>query len=377
MKTKFWLPLAIACMMAPALFGCTPPTNDEPVKEDPPVVEDPPAEEPERIEGREVVSDKDVNTFGEEYVRLLGRTFINSKQLVLANAGTGVEVAFFGTELKVMANPSPHPSALIAFIDGSGEGTRIKVQANRNYKLAAELEEGVHTVRIVKATSSQNSQINLSSFSTDGKFLRAEEKSPLAIEFVGDSITVGAGILATPADACADTNTDATKAYAYRTAHALGADYSLVATEGICVKAQTALPFSMLDMYENLSSTHTMKYGFEKKFDVVVVALGTNDGYALSASYSAEQFTADYGELLGLIRSKNESAKIVCIYGLMENDTRIAQGIQTAIAAAGDENISYLPVPTGRNGGQSHPNAEDAAAQAETLTAHLKEVLGI
>ncbi len=339
---------------------------------------EPPMPETEVIEGREVISAEEVNSFKEDCVTLLGRTAMMSGQLVLANAGTGIEVSFYGTELQMTANIMTNPVALVSFLDGADEGERLEVKRNKTFTVASGLEEGVHTVRIVKATSSQNGQANIKEFVTDGKFLRPAPNFSLSIEFVGDSITVGAGILTTPDKLCADNNTDATKAYAYRTAKALGADYSLVATEGICVKATLGvLNFNMLDMYENLSSTHTMKYDFRKKFDVVVVALGTNDAYALNATYSAEQFTADYGELLALIRSKNADAKIVCIYGLMENNANIAQSIQSAVAAAEDENISYLAVPKGNSGGQSHPGAEDAAAQATVLTDHLKQLLGI
>ena len=373
-RRLIYLITALVCLFAFVIGGCARvPQEDETQKE-------PPASETQYVEGREVVSAEEINSFGEECVRLLGRTFTSSKQLCLANAGTGIEVSFYGTELKANVTPKPSPMALIVSIDGEAEGARISIKSGRVYTLASGLVEGVHTARIVKATSSQNGYVNVGDFETDGKFLRAEEKSALSIEFVGDSITVGAGILAaSSSEACADGNTDATKAYAYRTAHALGADYSLVATEGICVKAKSALRRNMIEMYETFSSTHMSPYKFTKAQDVVVVALGTNDAWYLSghADYTAENFTADYLELLTLIRSKNPTAKIVCVYGMMGKNADIETGIQNAIASLADENAGYLALPSGGHGAEGHPSADDAASQAEVLTNHLKVLLGI
>ena len=381
-RRLIYLIAALLCLFAFVLGGCAPKGKDK-TENEPPVSEtenEPSAPQTEYVEDREVVSAEQINSFSEEYVRLLGRTFTASKQLCLANAGTGVEVAFYGTELKANVSPKPAPMALIVLMDGEAEGKRVSIKSGRVYTLASGLAEGIHTARIVKATSSQNGQVNLGDFETDGKFLRVEEKSPLSIEFVGDSITVGAGILASSAsEACADGNTDATKAYAYRTAHALGADYSLVATEGICVKAKSALPRNMLEMYETLSSTHMGAYKFTKAHDVVVLALGTNDAWYMAghADYTTETFTADYLELLTLIRAKNPTAKIVCVYGMMGTSAGVDTGIQNAIASMADENAHYLALPNGGHGAEGHPSADDAASQAEVLTNYLKDLFGI
>ena len=373
-RRLLYLITALVCLFALVLGGCAP-QGDETEKE-------PPTPQTEYIEGREVVSAEQINSFGGEYVRLLGRTFTASGQLCLANAGTGIEVSFYGTELKANVSPKPSPMALVVLVDGEAAGTRISIKSGRVYTLVSGLTEGVHTARIVKATSSQNGYVTVYGFETDGKFLRAEEKNALSIEFVGDSITVGAGILASSSSAeCADGNTDATKAYAYRTAHALGADYSLVATEGICVKAKNAFPpRNMIEMYTTLSSTHMGAYQFTKTQDVVVVALGTNDSWYLSShpgEYTQENFTADYLELLTLIRSKNQIAKIVCVYGMMGTDARVATGIQSAVASMNDENASYLALPNGGHGAEGHPSADDAISQAEVLTNYLKDLLGL
>lgn len=371
------LTLLFALFFALPLCACTAPQNGneggDPPEDGPVETVDP---EPEYVEGHEVISREEINRFQADAVRLYGRTYYIGRYLILGNAATGFEVLFYGTGLEADLDIGNRVDCKI-FVDG-GEGTRYAVKSSRTHTLAENLEEGVHTVRVVKATSSQNGNLVVKSLKTDGKFLRPEQETKKSIEFVGDSITVGAGILATPAEACADKNTDATQAYAYRTAQALGYDCSVVATEGICTKAAPfALPFSMMEMYRQLSSTNTNLYTFPKQHDVVVVALGTNDAFYLgSHSDYAESYPADYAELLTLIRSKNENAHIVCVYGMMGTNQTIENGIKQAIASMQDDKISYCPLPAGQNGGEGHPSLDDAAKQSEVLTDYLKTLLG-
>lgn len=337
-------------------------------------------EEPETIEGYEVVSREEINLFREDTVRQFGRiTYTTSQKnryLTLDNAGTAFEVLFYGTEL-VADLVVKDPVYCTVFIDG-GEGERYAAKSSRKHTIAKDLEEGVHTLRLVKATSSQNSNLIVRTLKTDGQFLRPKAETKKRIEFIGDSITVGAGVLTTPEEECADKNTDATRSYAYLTAQALGYECSLVATEGICTKAAPfALQFSMMEMYGQISSTNKTPYDFAAAQDVIVVALGTNDGYYLSshADY-AESFAADYAEFLTLVRSKNGNVPIVCVYGMMGTNKTIEAGIQEAIRTLGDDMISYCPLPSGQHGGGSHPSLEDAAKQSQTLTEYLKDLLG-
>lgn len=377
----------LLCLLLPAIFlscaaacgesgsdaGATPPSQTAP---------DQTPDEPkaETIEGLEVISVDEVLKFDESVLRLYGRTYKSGKQLLFDNAGTGAEFTFYGTQLEAKLLSTGDLLYARVFVDGDKTGTLMEFR--RGFKkfdfLAKDLTEGVHTVKIVKATSSQNGALSLSEVRTDGKFLRPKEKTPLKIEFVGDSITVGAGVFASPSEEPAIENSDATKGYAYLTADALGADCSLVATEGICTKAKWVLPVSMCEMYLNKSSVTTAPYDFPAaEQDLVVVALGTNDSYYMGTDqkYTSDAFSADYRELLTLIRSKNKRAKIVCVYGMMGTHAPVAQGIQKAIGELDDGNISYFAMPAGTDGAGAHPSAQNAVAQSAALTAYLRALL--
>lgn len=357
MKHRWTAMLLAAAMILPcaALFACT---NDDP----------------------NVVSEEDYNLFNEEDMRLFGRTYTKtysrSKALILDHAATGADFTFYGTELKVKLEPSPANLYIHTFVDDDKEGKFIHVNRTKEYTIAEGLEEGVHTVRLIKATSSWCGTITVNHVSTDGKFLRPEKKDRLRMEFVGDSITVGAGIYADPSTLNANENSDVAKCYAYLTAQELDADFSFVATEAICTKSKKFLTINAIEMYGQYSATHAGKYKIKEPYDIVVVGLGTNDASALAADpgYTPAALQADYTELLTLIRASNPEAKIVCVYGMMGETPTVKTSFTNAIAALGDANITYCTLPASTDGGQGHPSVKGAVTEAQTLLEHIRSL---
>ncbi len=335
-----------------------------------------PAPEQETVEGLPVVSAEEVNTFRGDSLRHFGRTYTSSGALALDNAATGFEAVFYGTKLEAYIQPMHNPLIIRVYIDG-GEGESVSLMRSRTYALAEGLTEGVHTVRVVKATTSQHGVIYFSELQTDGKFLVPPKKDRPSIEFLGDSISVGGGILATASESGSIENSDATLAFPYIAAGILDADYSLVATDGICTKAKTALPdVNMIEMYGYLSSVTFGKYEHPlDQFDVVVIGVGTNDAYALSSGYTIEEYQKDYPELLQLVREKNPDAKIVCVYGMMIRSEPIEQVILDSVAAMHDPRVTALQLPISTGGAAAHPDVAGGKQQGEALAEYLKTIL--
>lgn len=356
---KRYLALAAAVLLSVAAMGACAPEKEE------------------SIEGLTVVSKEEVNTFEGDSLRYFGRTYLENGALCLDNAATGIETVFFGTRLEAELNPRNIPLLLRVYIDGDEEGEVYKLLRKKRYVLAEDLEEGVHTVRIVKVTTSQHGVIRVSDLTTDGKFLKPPKKDRPRIEFLGDSISVGGGILATPSEFGSIENSDSTRAFPYVAATILDADYSLVATDGICTKAKTALPnVNMIEMYGYRSSVTFVKYEHAPDaFDVVVIGTGTNDAYALSSGYTIEQFKLDYPELLNLVREKNPDAKIVCVYGMMIRHEQVEQVIRDSVAAMNDQRVTTLELPQSTGGASAHPDVAGGKAQGEALANYLKTIL--
>ncbi len=323
------------------------------------------------------ISAEQVNTFDEKYVNVYGRSYITSGDLGLDHAANGVEIGVVGDTLKVTMY-SQADGYMRVFSDGivSG-GSRMAVSKGSHEYVFDNLGEGLHVVRIVKCTEEQqNANWDVKSFTAE-KFFAVPEKSGLKIEFIGDSITAGHGAIGY-GDEQTIQNSDATKAYAYLTAHELRADYSVIAASGICTEAYHWLKsLNMKTLYNQISSSNTKPYAFDFDADVVVVNLGTNEAsyiQTMEGGAYGEQFPTDYQEFLEVVREKNPDAYIICLYGMGEKNYAIHAGIQKAVEAMRDEKIAYNPFVIEGNGagGNGHPNSAAHKKWAEDLTAYIQ-----
>ena len=323
-------------------------------------------------------TEEQVNTFSEEYINVYGRSYISNNQLNLDHAANGVEVGIIGDSLTINMY-SLGKSYMRVYVDNSEVGKRIPISAGVNdYTVVSGLEEGYHVVRLVQCTEEQlNARWSIYAFHADG-FFAAPEKSKLKIEFIGDSITAGYGSIGKYAQAHSVDNSDAAMTYAYLTAHALRADYSIVAWSGICTKAyHWAKNINMMDLYQRVSYTNSQPYAFDSETDVVVLNLGTNEasyiGLPEGANYGP-QFPIDYQEFLELIREKNPNAYIICLYGMCSKRNLINNSIQMAIKNLNDEKIIYNPfeIIGDDNGANYHPNSLAHQKWAGELTAYIR-----
>lgn len=323
-----------------------------------------------------------VNSFEEEHVNLFGRTYMSGKKLVLDNVCTGIEVAFAGTKLECTFEASSFGSKVRIFVDGNEDGESVLLDSGtKKSTLCKDLTEGLHTVRVVKAASPQYNNLYLpeNAFETDGTFLKAQKRPDLKIEFLGDSITAGAGA-AGPAAQKDQTvaNSDSTLTYAFLTASALNADFSIMAYEGICAKDGNSNMYANYLHYSFGNSTAYDPALFDADF--VVIGLGENDMWHATSDqfpYTTEQFRTDYADLIRLVRQTRPNATIICVYGMMPaaSTKQAKELIESAIADTGDTNIYSKQMKSNEQGACSHPNAKAHKTNADSLTKLIKELL--
>ena len=109
-------------------------------------------------------------------------------------------------------------------------------------------------------------------------------------------------------------------------------------------------------------------YGFERKADIVVINLGTNDYYQ---KYTAEQFEDYYYTLIKTVKEKNgDNCKILCLNGAMGDNYDDA--ILSAVERAGGRVEAIYAHKLTTSGG--HPTEEQHAAYAEELLPIIKEL---
>lgn len=325
---------------------------------------------------------KENNTlpFNEKDVNIYGRHDVIDGALILYHSASSIEFSMEGDSVKILLH-STGKSYMRIFVDGSKEGERLAVfEGEKEYVAIDGIGAGRHTIRLVKATEESEAIWTVKALIA-ARFLAPPKKPDLKIEIIGDSLTAGYGVLGEASEVYSVDNSDSTQSYAYRTAHALNANYSIIGWSGICVKAYMFVPdLNMTQLYGQVSNRNATAYegGFDA--DVVVLSLGTNDtAYLVSgkdASYG-EKFPADYHALLTAIRAKNPRAYIVCLYGMMLVDEVINGGIQAAIKALNDEKIIYNPfiLEPNNSGADGHPNNAAHRGYSEGLVNYLKSCI--
>ena len=229
------------------------------------------------------------------------------------------------------------------------------------------------------------------------------DKKDLHIEFIGDSITSGEGLYGNPNEMDNITqNFGGTKSYAVMTAEKLNASYDVISQSGWGVSySWNGSTFKALPPhYCNVCSVMVGKrqqglgsidaYDFEKKADVVVVNLGTNDNLGLpETSYSGDReakIVDDTYNFLKTIRTKNPAAKIIWAWGMISIDTvpaLLQQGIEKYKADTHDDKVYSLVLEPMENlehtdedrGSRNHPGPATHKAAAQKITAFIKQIL--
>ena len=332
---------------------------------------------------------ENVNSFDELYVNRYGRQYFTDGKLNVDHVSSGIEVAFLGDHLTVdvdVENDSDQWGKKFdvyvhVYIDGDTTGEFKKLTPG-TFTLAENLDEGIHTVRMLKASEGDRGKFTVKSFDAE-EFLRIPEKSNLKMEFIGDSITAGYGNLAaSSSDTWAITNSDGCSSYAALTGQLLGADFSVVALSGICLKSDRwGANINMTQLHSYVSYRNRVPYTYDADMNVVVLALGTNDAGCIESAdikYNSNQFRADYTDFLRHLRTIYPNAYVVCIFGMMRSasDSAVKKGIQKALEDVGDAKMSYKWFGQNGAGANGHPSARAHVQYANELTAYIQGLIG-
>ena len=317
----------------------------------------------------------------EDKFKTYGRTYTAHRGLHCDWAASGIEFTVDCEGDIVLRYMATIPGPLQVSVDGAADERYVVKEGNtEKMTIAAGLTPGEHTVRVVRDhdidTAGGILVLKTLEYTGFADTLRPAADQELYIEFIGDSITSGLGCLG--GDRLYVTRFDeyhsATHAYSYLTAKALDADWSLVSRGGVGLfKATTNGNATAFDMYQsNNVWAKGGDYTFDRKADIVVLALGTNDSSSVS---TGAEFREGFKRMVDLIREKNgEDVQIVCIWGMMST----TWGNQMAIAS--DEcGIHCIRVTqdnngsTWKEGATKHPHADGHAVVAQELTTYIKE----
>lgn len=210
--------------------------------------------------------------------------------------GTGA-AAVLGTMNTFIAQETMRPHIAV-YVDGETKPrTRFSLQsACASYTLAENLPEGRHTLRVMKiSAASYSGYCYAESLTLTGQdpAVAPSAAPSRRIEFVGDSITCGYGVLAKQAAGnYTAAEEDASLSYAYRTALKLDAEAQLVCISGNGVYCdlkgrQSDLmpdyyPYTDMRLQKDHGVSALTPWAFaDQPSDAVVVLLGANDAEAV------------------------------------------------------------------------------------------------
>lgn len=353
-----------------------------------------------------------------QYIRWMGRTYydesVEAKYFFFT--ASGFEVSFYGTELKAtflatnynVASKQPY---LVALIDGEEDPTQgttfVLTYAEHEYTIVSGLEEGYHTVKLLKRSEASDSDTALKSISTDGSFNNAPAAKDFKIEFIAASSSTGYGNLGSLSVSKTTGNSDGLRAFSYLTTYLLDADISIFSASGWgvtrgwntggAVSLTQTIPAAYEYVAINASNYVYTDAGLwddsNYEPDVIVVNLGSNDFNASGyTSMTVEQkaalvslYQTTYTEFLRTLNNAHPDAVIIVAYGLI-GETYILgdftlELIDDANALIGSTVVyPYQMEAAGTNnqpfGCNYHPNVGTGMNVAEGLAAYISSITG-
>lgn len=356
-----------------------------------------------------------------EHFKVHGRTAGSLSPLPLFWTGSGIELNVKGSELwiEIEVDYEMYEPWLGVLIN-SVQVSRQMLQKGRYWLclFRGMKEDTLKNIRVIREVQAMNgdpdSSLVIHSIRFDGEFLPVMDR-PLKIEFIGDSITSGEGIVgAKEEEDWISMWFSAVNNYTAMTAKELNADYRVISESGWGVltswdnNPNCNLPAYYEKVCGVLTGVKNEKLGafMENDFkawqpDVVVVNLGTNDGSAFTSpgwmdeaagrshkqrlmedgTYCEEDikaFEAAAVHFLKKLRKYNTKAQIVWAYG-MKGDIMlpaIYRAVEVYQKESGDEKVSVILLPDTTEetvGSRWHPGKLSHEKAAQALSTYIKK----
>jgi len=257
-------------------------------------------------------------------VRINGRFAQEAEAARASFSGVEFTIAFEGTEASVLLKSPGNVFSIV--IDGK-QMPPLDLSANGEEKhlIAENLAQKTHVISVAKRTESAQGDAIFKGFEIMGvpKKEALPKKPKLKIEFLGNSITAGYGVLDTVKEhPYTPITQDVFSSYAGVVARELKAEMRTVAFSGRGVfRNQPDARDSLVlpDFFPYISVNSKIPWDFSWQPDIAVIELGTND-FAMGAPDSA-QFVNAMVMFAKQVREKYPKAKIVMVDGPMLNDS--------------------------------------------------------
>lgn len=348
----------------------------------------------------------------EENAKLVGRSLPVENITWVALSGAGAVFLFEGKQLSITiygSNNALVPDNDICYarfailVNGVRVVDDIMDTGQKTYQVIDAVQSKRVEVQIMKLSESAMSAIGIGPLECDREAgISPVPKKARSIEFIGDSITCGYGVDDLDLSHTFSTQTeDVTKAYAYKTAMLLDADYSMFSCSGYGIisgytgdpqirGAEELIPpyyesqcFSR-DDFGRAGRPANIPWDFSGyQPQVVVINLGTNDdSFCKDTQWKQEEYRQKYVEFLKVVRKHNPKAELFCVLGLMGDNlySKVCQVREDFIMQTGDKHIHTVHIPEqDAEAGyviDYHPLPQAHTMAAEVVAAAIREQMG-
>ena len=360
-----------------------------------------------------------------EHLKIHGRTTKCLSPLTLFWTGSGIELNVKGAELWIVIESDYNifEPWISVFINGEFVSRQMLTRGRYWLCIFRGMDKKViKNIQVLKETqpmsSDPNCYLQIHAIKSDGEFLPIEPK-PYKIEFIGDSITSGEGLIGSR------TEHDwipmwfsVLNNYCALAARMLNAEYRIIAQSGWGVlSGWDNNPYSNIpDYYEKVcgvlvgEKNRALGAFEENDFDswqpdIIVVNLGTNDeGAFYSPEFKDVKTGRTYKQRLNYdgsfnkddlkafekavenflykLRKYNKKAHIIWAYGMLgiRMMPAIYRAVDRYIEKTGDKKVSVfqLPVTTAETmGARRHPGALAHQKAAKELAEYIKQFLPV
>lgn len=288
---------------------------------------------------------------------------------------SGCSFCFEGDALTIACAPYPTEEYLAVIVDG----VTYKMRVCDRFSLS--LKNGSHAVSLRRASAQSDAQTAfITGLTVNGILTAPPAAKGRRLEFIGDSITCGYGILGAPGAGYETRTEDATVNYAAQVAKALDAEARFLSISGqgvvhACSGEKGRLLSEFFEYNTRLPQEGAFTFDDGWQPDAVVINAGTND---VGGKTTDAEMTAGAMAFIRQVRARYPHAAIVWTYGLMNSE--FIPALEAAVQAVReiDKNVRFVPlerIGAGEVGANWHPGLLGHRRAAGVLTAVLEECL--
>ncbi len=331
-----------------------------------------------------LVENNEITLLGNDSIRIKGRHSESEGCLAFDWTNSGIVFCFSGTGfiLSFGKYTADIPAYVKVIIDGKHR-QRFAITNGGERVIIEGLTDKRHKVEVLKVTEGEAKLLfkGLTLLGNDAALRNPPFNSPRKIEFIGDSITAGYGVLGRITDPSYETyQQDGTYSYAYLTAQKCDADARFICAsgKGIVCNCDGNREDVKAGQYYNYLTRLGGECNDGWEADVVVLNIGTND---CGGPAPNEEFALAAKDLVAKVRARYKNAHIIWMYGMMSQ--LYAEVLRETIREISetDKQVYFLYVDTifgndDENGANGHPNVRASMRASNLLYKKIRSVTG-